>query len=117
MPVLDASAILNAFPFHFESEIKYLTVPEVVRELKDSRSRAIAEAGVQAGILLVTSPSEEFVEKVKKIGKRFGLSITDVKALALALEKEEEIWTDDYGIQKVAKRLGVRYKPVIHSGV
>jgi len=114
MPVLDASAILNSFPFRFREGETLLTVPRVIDELKDFRSKAVADSGIQSGLLLVTSPSEKSLEKARSAAKGFGLSDADVEVLALALEKRDELWTDDHGLQKVAKRLGVRFEPIIH---
>jgi rRNA maturation endonuclease Nob1 len=114
MPVLDASAILNAFPFQFREGERLLTVPGVIDELKDLRSKAIAESGIQAGLLLVTSPSEKSLEKARNASKGLGLSGTDVEVLALAFEEHAELWTDDHGVQKAARKLGVKFEPIIH---
>lgn len=114
MPVLDASAILNAFPFKF-GEHKYFAVHEVVDELKDFRAKSILEAGIASGKLKVMMPSEESITKVKEFSKGVNLSEADVKTLALALELKEELWTDDFGMVKVAKKLGVRCKGVLFN--
>lgn len=115
MPVLDASAILNSFPFQFKKGERYLTVHGVIDELKDFRSKAIAEAGIQGGQLLVTSPSKKAFERAKEASKGFGLSHTDVDVLALAFDKKEVLWTDDHGIQRSAKKLGVKCRRVIYK--
>jgi len=114
MPVLDASAILNSFPFTFDKKLRYFTVPSVMNEFKDFRSKAIADSGLERGLLSVSTPSENALRKVGPLAKGFGLSQADVDVLALAFEKKEELWTDDHGIQKAAKRLGVKCKRIIH---
>ena len=112
MPVLDASAILNAFPFRFENE-QYFTVHEVLDELKDFRARAILEAGIASGKLKVMMPSEEAITRVDEVSRGMNLSNTDVRVLALALDLNEELWTDDFGMIKVAKKLGIKCKGVL----
>ena len=110
MPVLDAAAIINA---HFAEGV---TVPEVMGELKDFESRELANAMVSEGRLLVESPSRESVEKARKAASP-KLSDTDLQVLALGLELGEEIVTDDYALQASAKRLGLKFRPVIFSGI
>lgn len=113
MPVLDASAILNAFPFEFKETV--FTVPGVVEELKDFRSRTIAEQGIESGKLVVSYPSEVSVKKVRGVSKTLGLSDVDVSVLALALDKNMLVLSDDRGIQKAARNLGIKYRNVMHK--
>ena len=110
MPVLDAAAIINA---HFAEGT---TVPEVIGELKDFESRELANAKVSEGRLVVRSPSKESVEEARKAASP-KLSATDLQVLALGLELKEEIVTDDYALQASAKRLGIRFRPVIFTGI
>ena len=110
MPVLDSAAIINA---QFANGI---TVPEVIAELKDFASRELAHAKISEGKLIVKSPSPESVTKAKEQASP-RLSETDIQVLALGLELNEEIITDDYSLQASAKRLGLRYRPVIFKGI
>jgi len=110
MPVLDASAIINA------RVADGVTVPEVLAELKDFESREYAQAAVAEGRLKVQSPSKESLAAAK-IKASHRLSATDLKVLALALELKDELVTDDYSLQASAKRLGVAFRPVIFAGV
>ena len=110
MPVLDSAAIINA------KLAEGITVPEVLAELKDFESRELANAMVSEGKLKILSPSSESLAKAKK-GASPRLSNTDLTVLALALELNEEIITDDYALQASAKRLGLRYSPVIFKGI
>ncbi|MCD6414266.1 MAG: hypothetical protein J7L23_01405 [Candidatus Diapherotrites archaeon] len=112
MPVLDASAILNAFPFKFGDE-QYYTVHEVTDELKDFRARAILEAGINSGKIKVLMPSEGSVEKTRKLSGKTNLSETDIKVIALALDLGEELWTDDFSMIKVAEKLGIKSSGVL----
>lgn len=110
MSVLDAAAIINA------KFAEGTTVPQVIDELKDFESRELAQAMISEGKLRILSPSNESLEKAKKESSP-RLSETDLQVLALALELNEEIITDDYSLQASAKRLGLRYRPVIFKGV
>ncbi|MBN3037276.1 MAG: ribonuclease VapC [Candidatus Diapherotrites archaeon] len=113
MPVLDASAILNGFGFMID-HIAY-TVPQVMSEFRDWRSKSLVSAAVHANHLRVYSPLQEHVKKVRDTAKRLGeqLSEADIHVLALALELKETIITDDQGIQNTAKSLGIQFKPVM----
>ena len=110
MPVLDAAAFINA---HFAEGT---TTPEVISELRDFESRELAHARISEGKLKVLSPSKDALEKAQKQASP-RLSKTDLSVLALALELGEEIITDDYSLQASAKRLGLRYRPVIFKGI
>jgi UPF0271 protein len=115
MPVLDASAIINCFPFQFEEGKQYFTVPLVLDEFKDFRSRAVAQSGIDQGFLKVFSPSDESVSTVRKADGKNALSQADLEVLALAFEKKQELWTDDKALQRTARKLGVKCKPIIHG--
>jgi len=110
MPVLDAAAFINA------KFAEGITVPEVIDELKDFESRELAQARISEGKLRVLSPSKESLENAKKQASP-RLSRADLSVLALALELNEEIITDDYSLQASARRLGLRYRPVIFKGI
>jgi UPF0271 protein len=112
--VLDSSAILNAHALHFDFEC--YTVPEVIAEARDIRSRSSIQYAADSGLLKVRAPLLntllETIEKAKKTGDFEKLSGTDLKILALAKQLNAEIWTDDYAIQNVAHFLHLKYKPV-----
>ena len=110
MPVLDAAAFINA---HFAEGI---TTPEVIGELRDFESRELAQARISEGRLKVLSPSPESLKRASSAASP-RLSKADLSVLALALELGEEIITDDYSLQASAKRLGLRYRPVIFRGI
>ena len=113
MHVLDASAIILRKAV-FEDMI---TVPEVIQEIKDFSSRLY----LLAVSIRVEEARDDFVEKVRKVAKVTGdierLSDTDIKLIAKALEKNGILVTDDYSIQNVARKLGIRYENVIQKGI
>lgn len=105
--VLDTSAIIYLNDFHMFEEI--FTVKEVVDEVKD-KINVLKLSGVA---LKVVDPDEDSVKEVKQTAKETGdlekLSKTDVKILALAKEKKLDIISDDYNVQNVAEKLGIKY--------
>ncbi len=113
MYVLDASAIILRKAV-FENMI---TVPEVIQEIKDEKSRLYLDVAN----IRVEDAKKEFVKKVIKVAGKTGdierLSDADIKLLAKALEVDGVIVTDDYSIQNVAKRLGIRYENVMQKGI
>jgi UPF0271 protein len=94
-----------------EGEI-YIT-PGVVAELRKYEDQRIR---YWEDLLKVASPSSKALEKVKEGAKKTGddarLSPTDMEVLALAIDLQAVLLTDDYSIQNLAKVLGVEYKGV-----
>lgn len=108
--VLDTSAFIYGIAPGGEME----TVPAVYAEVKDERSRLKLELleGLQ-----VIEPDRIFVDRVAEAARETGddqrLSKADGDLLALALQEKESgkdavLMTDDYAVQNVARRLGVR---------
>ena len=110
MPVLDAAAMINV---HFAEGV---TVPGVRAELRDLESRELAQANIESGTLRVLSPSPESVVTVRKVAHP-KLSETDISVLALALELNDIIFTDDYAVQATARKLGIKFKPLMFEGI
>jgi UPF0271 protein len=114
--VLDSSALLTGRQFPGE----LLTVPAVLQELRrhgiTPQLRAILDIQVR-----VLPPSKESVELVAAAGRSTGdaprLSPTDVQLLALALEAEATLVTDDYSIQNLARALRIPYETILEPGI
>ncbi len=110
--MLDSGALLNTNSFsHIEGAI---TTPRVADEIK---SRApLIEAYVESGLLEIREPREQSIEEIRKIAKSIGeldkLSGADVEVLALALETEATLVTDDYHVQNVAAAAGIPFEGV-----
>ncbi len=109
--VLDAAAFLNTSFFSYENAA---IPPSVASEIR-SRS-AVLEALVDAGKISIVAPSGESRERIRKIAKEVGelnaISEADIDALALALEKEAVLITDDFHVQNVARFAGIKYMGV-----
>jgi len=97
------------------------TVNEVLEELKSEDAKLRASLALSQGNLKVKEPEEKYITKVTKASRKTGdilnLSNADIKLLALALELNGVIITDDYDIQNVAEVLGIRYKKVAEPGI
>lgn len=110
--VLDASFFFSEATL--EGEI--FTPPSVMEEIADVRSRCRLEALLATG-LSVVSPSEESVRRVAAAAGETGdfnrLSPADTDLLALSLDIGAIIVTDDYAIQNVAQRLGLRVEGIL----
>ncbi len=110
--ILDASAIINGIPINLIKG-RLITSPNVIDEI-GKRANVIPIERVEQRI-----PKERFIEKVKKeiLKTRDTLSKTDIEIIALALEFKGEIATDDYGIQNIAKKIGINFIPVGEVGI
>lgn len=113
--VLDTSAIIYLQDFRKFDEI---FIPFLVaEEVKDKLSSMKLEA-IEARII---EPEENFVKEIKKIARKTGdlekLSKADIQVLALAKQLEATVVSDDYNIQNVAKKLGIKYIPVLTKGI
>ncbi len=110
--VLDASAFFS----EWREEGEYHTVPLVLGELHDARARLRLELFAGMG-LRVHAPSAASRERVLHATVRTGdagvLSPADRDLLALALELDGVLVTDDFAVQNVAHALGIATRPII----
>lgn len=110
--ICDTSVLLHS---DFTGQIT--TVPEVLEEVKTKKERERLEFRE----IKVLEPEEIFVRKVEVEAKKaeldMKLSKTDKKLLALALQTGDVLLTDDYSIQKLAKIMGIKYKPFQLGGI
>lgn len=115
--VLDSSAAIRSDSNY--SSGGYLTPNSVMEELRTDESRLAVELAVEKELVRVLDPGEEYVKEVTEAASVTGdsLSSADVDVLALALEHNATVLSDDYGIQNVARRLGVKYHPVAQQGI
>ena len=106
--VADASV----FIWGMRPDGELISSPAVEAELKDLGSRSrfhIFDARVEA-------PSSQALKAARLAAEETGdvavLSPADLEVLALALEHEAVIATDDYALQNVALHLGLKIEPV-----
>jgi UPF0271 protein len=124
--VLDTSAFVAGFdPFSIGEE--QFTVPLVKDEISESSMASLKfKIAEESGKLAVRMPDEDFLKQVKEsatnVGDAFFLSEPDTQVLALALQLRTQgyaplIATDDYSIQNVANRLGMKFTSLITFGI
>ncbi len=108
--VLDASALLSGRDLVLE---EMFCTPDVLEEVRRKgptpQLMSMIETRVQ-----VRAPSEKGIADVDRTAERTGdvkrLSPADVGVLALALDLQATIITDDYSIQNVANEMGLEYR-------
>lgn len=113
--VLDANVFIHGSRYDLALLEHPLTVPGVTAELES------ADAQVRFDIddVTVREPAGDAVERVEDAAeqKAESLSDTDVALLALALERDAVLVTDDYGMQNVAEGLDIDYEPFLKEGI
>ena len=76
---------------------------------------------MEAKRLKISDPDAEFVDKIKAASKKTGdfnqLSKQDISVIALCLQMNGEIITDDFAISNVAKNLNLKVSPLMTSGI
>ena len=118
--VLDASAFYAGIPFG--SEINSYTTPKVYDEIKHIKKNHDA-IGIllQTKRLTIVQPEKEYVDIVIKMSKTTGdfnqLSQEDISSIALCLQLNSELITDDFAVSNVAKNLGLNVSPVMTLGI
>ncbi|MFC1787127.1 NOB1 family endonuclease [Halobacteriota archaeon] len=121
MPKLVLDSMVFIYGFRVDGDL--ITVPDVMTELKDEKSIMLFELAKDAG-MKVEQAEKHYVSLVEKEAQRTGdfdsLSRTDIHLLAKALQYTGEdtyLVSDDYGIQNIASRLGIRVKQIIQKGI
>jgi endoribonuclease Nob1 len=118
--VVDSSAFYMGFPF--QSSLKCYTTKAVHDEIEHiKKSYYRLEALIDAGNLTIKEPDQSFIEKViccaNNTGDKSRLSFADLTVLALALEMDRILVSDDYAIGNVAAHLKVQVKSISFNGI
>jgi len=122
--VFDTNALLRGLTLGFAREA--YTTPSVMRELKNQVTRTRLSAYISSKKLRVAKPSKRMMlrilEEAKKIGEEGKLSKTDVEVAALGLALQSQgrnptVLTDDYSLQNLLSKIGVRFKKVGLRGI
>ena len=115
MLVLDSSAFfsMDALP-----EEDHVCPPGVIRELEKYEDPRLALRG---DMVHVSDCSKESLDKVTEAARKSGdlgrLSPVDMTVLALAVDVQGTIWSDDYSIQNVARIMGIGFRPIGMKGI
>lgn len=124
--LLDTSAFLVGYEVSDFGDEHY-TVPAVLEELREGRLLQFRiEAALRAGRLKALSPKCQFVVEAEaaaaELGETNALSHADKMLLALGLQLKDGsrspiVVSDDYSVQNVADRLGLRYMSLVTRGI
>ena len=118
--VLDSSAFYAGIPFS-SNETGYITsliYNEIEHIKKDHDAIQIL---IETKRLMIRDPEHRFIITVNDAAKKSGdfpnLSEQDISIIALSLQLEAELLTDDFAISNVAKNLSVKVVPIMTSGI
>ncbi len=120
--VLDATPIISGYTPSLTGALHF-TTNEVLEELNDTTRFRLA---LNRGWLEVREPSKTSLERTMKTASQTGdrnvLSEADLSILALSLDLQEEgnkitLLTDDYSVQNVATKLGLRPRRYLWRGI
>ncbi len=103
MPVLDPTSL---------KKLEWIAVERVYLSTPSSLRGKDLSNSMLAGHLEIYFPSDESLEFVDREAKKLGIKLrrSEMECLALALEMEEEIWTDVERVRKVAEELGIKWR-------
>lgn len=113
--ILDSSAI---FSMENLPEGDCVCPPGVIDELRKYKDPRIDLWGE---MLRVSDCSDESVTRVEEEAAKSGdlgrLSPVDITVIALGLDLNGTVWSDDFSIQNVCARLGLKYRAVGTAGI
>ena len=118
--VLDSSAFYAGIPFSSNepSCITSLIYNEIEHIKKDHDAVQIL---VETKRLTIRDPEHRFITIVHDAAKKSGdfpnLSEEDISTIALSLQLNAELVTDDFAISNVAKNLSIKVIPVMTNGI
>ncbi len=118
--ILDASAFYAGVPFGstVNSHTTHL-VYEEIRHIKQSHDAL--GIMIDTGRLHIREPDDASVKAARVAARRTGdmmqLSRQDISIIALGIEMDGNIVTDDFAISNVARSLGLKVSPVMTSGI
>ncbi len=118
--VLDASAFYAGIPF--ASQEKSYTTSIVFDEIKHIKKNHDAiKMLLETKRLEVLDPEQKNITKVLSSAKETGdfqnLSKGDISVIALCLQLEGEIVTDDFAVSNTAKHLNLKVIPIMTNGI
>ncbi len=118
--ILDASAFYAGIPF--ASQEKNYTTHVVFDEIKHiKKNHDGLNVLVDTKRLEILDPEQEYITKVlakaKEVGDFQNLSKGDISVIALCLQIEGELITDDYAISNTAKQLNLKVIPIMTKGI
>jgi len=118
--VLDSSAFYAGIPF--SSSEPSITTSHVYNEIKHiKKDHDAVQILIETRRLKISDPEHKFIITVNDAAKKSGdfpnLSQEDVSIIALSLQLNAELITDDFAVSNVAKNLSIKVIPVMTSGI
>jgi len=117
--VLDSAAFINES--FFDKEEDCFTVQEVIDELKDFKSKQLAEVALSSGKLKVSFVNPVSLALAEKLAEEVGslehLSVTDLKVIALAIQLNAKVISDDFTVQNLCAHIGLKYEGVMRGEI
>jgi len=118
--VLDSSAFYAGIPF--SSSEPSVTTSHVYNEIKHiKKDHDAVQILIETRRLKISDPEHKFIITVNDAAKKSGdfpnLSQEDVSIIALSLQLNAELITDDFAVSNVAKNLSIKVSPVMTSGI
>ena len=118
--VLDSTAFYAGIPFS-SNEPSYTTslVYNEIEHIKKDHSAI--QILIETKRLMICDPEHQFVITANNTAKKSGdipnLSDEDISTIALSLQLNAELVTDDFAVSNVAKNLGIKVIPVMTNGI
>jgi len=118
--VLDSSAFYAGIPF--SSSEPSVTTSHVYNEIKHiKKDHDAVQILIETKRLKISDPDHRFIITVNNAAKKSGdlpnLSQEDVSIIALSLQLNAELITDDFAVSNVAKNLSIKVIPIMTSGI
>ena len=116
--ILDATALRSGMML--SGEFEWYTTSSVMAEIGKGRQAKDLDLLKDISINTV-EPGQKYIAEIREAAEKTGdigrLSIPDIEILALAMELDGTLLTDDYSIQNVAKVLNVEYRSGGQKGI
>ena len=118
--VLDSTAFYAGIPFG-SNEPSYTTslVYNEIEHIK--KDHDAVQILIETKRLMICDPEHQFVITANNTAKKSGdipnLSDEDISTIALSLQLNAELVTDDFAVSNVAKNLGIKVIPVMTNGI
>lgn len=112
--VIDSNVLIHSAGMEIPFD-NMVTVPEVTAEMESFK----AKRRFEAEDIDIREPRQEALDKVRRRSEEEGesLSNTDIKLLALALDLEAVLVTDDYWMQNLADKMSIECKDFLRDGI
>ena len=118
--VLDATAFYAGIPFTSQST-HYVTtlVYDEIKHIK--KNHDALQVLLNTNRLVIRQPQTESQQRVeicaKKTGDIHSLSEQDISCIALSLELDAELISDDFAVSNVSNELGINTIPLMTNGI